>query len=506
MLLCTAALIAATCLRSPRYPQLRRFGDDVEYLLTAQSFVRHLSPDCRPGDEQDVLAHLPKLWRGSAALKYKPPRPSGYFAAKDGSLFSWHFFTYAAAVAPLKAALDPRGLGARAFHFANIAFFCAALLAFAQLRRKPRLWLVLLPLSFFTPVLWFLPLAHTEAFVFALCLIATVCWLADRRLLALLFNSIAATQFQPLALVSLYLGAATLWSYRGEGPFRDQLRVHWRASLACIMLTALAFVPNAFYYLHYGTPSVVTREGYADRRLMSLSKLASMFIDLNTGLAVYVPGVLLLWTWSVCVATRAAMRARSVAPLLLPATIVLALYASTSARIWNYHTQGVSRYALYCTPALLLAIGVQLKAAGRVGWVLPALVVVGLGLQAGVHAELGWFGYRGNDNLHHNPIALYVMERWPKLYSPPPEIFCSRTLHRRCWNDLETGQVEPEYLPALLIDEQWMAMKALVLPCEPEKILKMYPLFKPEQAELVREAGRRCERSGVRAPRYLNFR
>ena len=65
MLLCVATLVVATCLRSPEHPQLLRFGDDVEYLLGAQSFVRHGSPDYRPGDEADVLANLPKSWRES---------------------------------------------------------------------------------------------------------------------------------------------------------------------------------------------------------------------------------------------------------------------------------------------------------------------------------------------------------------------------------------------------------------------------------------------------------
>jgi hypothetical protein len=500
LILFAAVAIGATCFASPRHPQLTRFGDDVEYLLVTQSLVRHGSPEYQAGDEGDVLAQLPPLWRRSAALKYQP-RPWGYFQAKDGRWLSWHFFTYSAAVAPLKAILDRHGLGWRAFHFTNLAFFCAALLAMLQLRHSLRLWLVLLPLAFLTPALWFLPLAHTEAFVFALGLIATACWLAERPLLAILFNSIAATQFQPLALISLYLAGVTLWGYRGPGA----LRKHGRAIVACCAVTAIAFVPNAFYLWQFGTGSLVTSNGFADRRLMSFDKLASLFVDLNTGMLVYLPGVLLLWLWSVGSAARDAVRTRSIAPLLLPAAILFTFYATTSARIWNYHTQGIARYALYCTPALLLGIGVQLKAAARMGWVVPTLVVIGLGLQSVVHHEFGWFGYRGNDNLHHNKVAMYVLERWPKLYAPPPEIFCSRTLHKRCWIELETGQVERGFLPVLMLDDRWSAIKGLTLPCEPEGILK-FMLFTPEQKESVQAAARRCEKTGARAPMYLNFR
>jgi hypothetical protein len=504
MVLCVAGLILATVWRSPAYPQLLRFGDDVEYLLTAQSFVRHGSPEYQPGDDADVLASLPKSWRGSASLKYQP-RPSGYFPDRTGALYSWHFFTYSAAVAPLKAALDPHGLGWRAFHFLNIVAFCAALLSLLQLRREPRLWLVLLPLAFLTPALWFIPLAHTEAFVFSLGLAATACWLSGRRILAILLNSIAATQFQPLAILTFYFVGATLWRYRDQSSLHDALRRRWPAILACFGCAAVVFLPSAFYFLHYGTGSLVTREGLADSRLASLEKLASLFFDLNTGLAIYAPAVLLLFGWSLYAALREAISRRSVAPLVLPAAIVAAMYATTTARIWNYHTQGIARYALYCTPALLLAIGVQLRAASPIGRFVPALAAVGLGLQLAVHHRLGWFGYAGNNNLHHNAVALYVMDRWPALYAPPPEIFCSRTLHRRCWIDLESGQVAREFLPALYLDDHWMPIKGLVSPCDLGAMLQS-PLLTPKQRERAQALMRRCERTGDRTPVYLNFR
>ncbi|HKP59982.1 MAG TPA: hypothetical protein VJV78_24830 [Polyangiales bacterium] len=492
MAACLLGLIAWTCWESPKYPQRTRFGDDVEYLLGAQSFVRHGTPDFRPGDDQAALAQLPRKWRGSAALKYQPPRPSGYFEARNGRLYSWHFWTYPAAVAPFTAVLEPYGLGARAFHYANVLYLCAALLTLAQLATRPRLWLTLLPLAFFTPVLWFLPLVHTEPFVFSLGLVSLACAMSERRVLAILFSSLAATQFQPLALISLYLCAESLWLYRGR----------YALMAACLACAALAFVPNVFYSWHFGTPSVVTREGYANSGLISFEKLASMFVDLDTGLLVYLPGVLLLWTLSLGSAAWRALQARSLGPLLLAASVVLALYISTSARIWNYHTQGISRYALYTVPALLLVIARELEALPRLRWPFAAAFAVALGLQALVHAEWGWFEYRGNNNLHHNRVALFVLERWPALYNPPPEIFCSRTVERRCWIDLDSGRVTDEYLPAILSDAADSPLKALVQPCKPEATLAARA-WTPEQTAQIRAAAASC---GSGAPRYLNFR
>ena len=493
-------LIAWTWVQSPKHPQRSHFGDDAEYLLGAKSFARHGTPDCRDGDRRAVLARLPKKWRAQAARSYDHPEPWGYFKANDGKVLAWHFWLYPAAVAPFKAVLDRHGLGSRAFLYANLTFFTAALLSLLQLRSQPRLWLLLVPLSFFTPALWFLPLAHTEAFVFSLGLIATTCYLSGRRQLALLFNSLAAMQFQPLAILSLFLFGENVWFYTGGRFDRPTLTKQRYALLKSALAAAIVLIPGLFYYAYFGTPSLVAREGYAKNSLMSLDKLVSMFVDLNTGLLIYLPGVLLLWTWSLVIAAQRSVRTRSIVPLLAPASVVLVLWASTSARIWSYHTQGISRYALYTVPAMLLVIGLQQRAAGRLSRSSIVLVLLALCLQATTHRQFGWFAYRGSDNLHHNPIAKLVLLRKPALYSPPPEIFCSRTLHKRCWIDLNTGYVTNDYLPAVWSTLDETPLKALIQRCDLKSTLHARR-WKPEQVERIKAAV--CANG---EPTYVDFR
>lgn len=502
LLLGIVALISWSWIESPKYPQLGHFGDDAEYLLGAQSFVRHGSPEFRPGDELDTLAALPRGWARSAVRKYSLPQPTGYFPSLRGEMFCWHFWSYAAAVAPLKAALDRRSIGVRAFHYTNLLFFSAALLSLQQLWARPALAFALLSFAFLTPILWFLPIAHTEPFVFSLGLIASACYLSKRRLLAVLFSALAATQFQPLVVVTFYLCVESLWHYAGRRFAIKQLaRDPWRV-LACLAFASVALVPDVFYAHHFGTPSLVTREGYASSKLISLDKLSSMFFDLNTGMLVYLPGILLLFIASCGMALRRSVRLRSLAPLLVPGSVLLSLWISTSARIWNYHTQGISRYALYTVPCLLLAIALEFGGQRRERWPVFLTLMAAAALQLLVHREFGLFEYRGNNNLHHNQIALYVLERWPRLYAPPSEIFCSRTLHRRCWIDLATGYVTDEFLPAVQRDQAGVPVKALVKPCALDAT-RIGHAWTPEQLARIERAAGDCQNA---APRYVDFR
>jgi hypothetical protein len=152
-------------------------------------------------------------------------------------------------------------------------------------------------------------------------------------------------------------------------------------------------------------------------------------------------------------------------------------------------------------PALLLVIGRELDALPRLRWPWIAAIGAAFALQVLVHREWGWFEYRGNNNVHHNSVALYVLERWPELYNPPPETFCSRTLERRCWIDLDSGHVTEEYLPAVFVDSTGSPRKALVLPCKPESTLQARA-WTPAQIEQIRAAAQSC---GDGAPRYLDF-
>jgi hypothetical protein len=504
LLVVLLALVTWTLIESPKYPQKVHFGDDSEYLLTTESFIRHHSPDYRREDALQVLESLPRLWRWSMTRKYGQDAksvPLGYFPARDGRYFSWHFWSYAAVVAPIKAFLYTRDRGVQAFGYANCLLFCAGMLSMLQLWSMPRIWPVLVPLAFFCPVLWFLPLAHTEPFVFALGLAAAASFLRRRYRTALLLNSLAATQFQPLALVSAFICFEALASrLHWRSPWTT-FRVSWAYCVSCVACFAITLLPTAFYQYHYGVSSLIAREGFAASHLMSMDKFLSMFIDLNYGMLTYMPGLLLLLAWALALALWRAVAQRRLRHLLPWLATLAALWSATSALGWNFQTQGVSRYALYAAPPMLLLVASELRARPSLSTSTLACVVVAFGLQAWVHATFGWFEYRGDRNSQHNIVAEYVLQHWPRFYNPPPEIFCARTLRARCYVDLVTGLVREEHLPVVFINDAGKPTKALAVSCDPERLLAAANWTTDQQAAIRRQLSV-CV---GRVPVYVNF-
>lgn len=70
-----------------------RKGDGQEYVLMTESLVNHLSPDLRENDTR-VLDPWVRS-RDITTSKY-----SGYFVARDGNYYSYHFWGYPALCVP----------------------------------------------------------------------------------------------------------------------------------------------------------------------------------------------------------------------------------------------------------------------------------------------------------------------------------------------------------------------------------------------------------------------
>lgn len=476
--------------------QLAHFCDDQEYLTMTTSFVRHHSPEFREGDDRVMLDALPPSWRRSLLWKkFKPgAAPVAYYPSRSGAYYAFHFFTYPAAVAPLRAWLDGRPSASRAHQYFNLIALSIAFSSLLLLASRPRVFWPITLLAFPTPVLWFTTYASTESFVFALGLLALVCQLSERGVLAILFNSIAATQYQPLALLSLFLCGQWLWTRRAT------LRRHVPQLIGALASTAIVFVPGIFYYVHFGVPNLIAREGLASTKYMSFRKFAGLFLDLNGGMLLYTPGVLLFLGVATVWAIARARRGEAWGVLLL-VCVLLTFAASTVQRNWNHPTFGVSRYALYGIAPSLMFIAGELRARVVGARMLAALCAYALGLQVAVHRADGWFVYRSNDAAHHSRAATYVLERWPWLYSPHSEIFCERTV-QHCWPDPATGETEAKHLPVLYRDPQGFVRKVLAARCDEAKLLAANWWTSAER-DRIHAAMQHCSGPGTL---YIDFR
>ena len=418
-------------------------GDGYEYLLMSRALSRHASSDVRTGDVGSLLASPPAslaavpsgrapLVEIDTAITRGDPGPVGGFVrARNGRYYSLHFWLYSLLLVPFQIAA--RILGAPfglPFGLLNAA---CALAALAYLRRAfgptarfhAAAWMFLLGgASFFIP--WSGPEVMTASAVLVACV---AMWRGDLGI-GCLAAGIAACQNPSAALVFPALIAALFLLRRAPAlawpspPPTAPLRSRKTIGLA-LAGALLAALPVAFSEARFGVPSAIAL--YAtDPNLMSRERLFSLFFDLDQGMCVGAPGLLVGGAAAAIGAFAARGRGWGrLGPPCLAVCLVLAM--SLPALVphnWNAGTRAAMRYTAWLSMPLLALVLYEVRAASR-RWA-AALVAATLVPQLFAVALFGLAG-TSDGYLRHNPLAAWVLARAPGLYNPVAEIFAERT-------------------------------------------------------------------------------
>ncbi len=384
-----------------------------------ESLWRHGTPELRPGDIQGL---------GTAAAREALPLDfadvmRGYFPDRHGARVSYHFWGYSALALPVRALLRPFGISVlHAPAVVNAIALAGALwavLAARTLGRGERGAFAALLL--FSPALGLLLWPHPEVCTFSLVAVALVALAEGKPIPALLAASLASTQNPPLVFL-----VGGVWCVLSTRAARSGAFPPARFALA-LLATAPAVVPALFFYLHFGTPSVIARQGAAVGQV-SARKVAELFVDPNLGLLPYLP--LPLAAFGLGLVRRAVRRTwgPDVFAALVLAPMAVACTATTN---WNHGTSGPSRYALWMVPLVYLGLlgwRPRALAPARSRTAYAALLGVAVASQAVVVvARKGPFA--DPDYLRHSYAARLLLRCCPAAYDPTPEIFASRTLH-----------------------------------------------------------------------------
>ena len=379
-------------------------GDSGEYLLTLEAFANHATPDVRAQDAAS-LGHAAARWpiRGAFGDLWRQTRP-----ARNGRVYTWHFWVYPLAALPMKMFLRAAGgneLAAPQVTNALLLVAAAWLVLLAPwLDRGVAAWWSLLTLV--GPPAWFCVWPHTEVFTFALVTASVVFAMGGHFSAATAAVAVASTQNPPLAPLAAVLAVVAAIRLRRSG----------RSMAPAVAALFPAFVPTLFYLATFGRSSLMLGES-AEFERMSLSKALDLLLDLNIGLLPYIPGVVAL-----AVVALVVLRGR---PRITAAACWAAFFAgalgASAGIVWNFGTSGPSRYAVWLSP-FLLAAAAQL---GRARWGSAALAAA-LAVQAAVAlTRLPEWGE--DDHREHSYAAVFVLRHWPALYNPHHDVFLERT-------------------------------------------------------------------------------
>ncbi len=386
-------------------------GDGNEYVGMTISLFNHLSPDYRIQDaelkqkiydENGITANL----------------TAGYIASLKGTLEASHLWFYSLFVLPLFYLLHIFSLNElKAFQFFNI--FLLIITMFVMYRYdtiiKPKhFWYIAICIS--SPVLLYIHWTHTEVFSFCFVTLSLFFgFLSDNKnyYLAVLFSSLASLQNPPLAVLSL---ALTLSGWRS---YTFKIK-----SLICLIaISSISLLPYIYSYYFFHTTNPQMFIGAASFSLISWERVLGIFGDLNSGIIVYLPLILII---SVILVPYSIIIQHDSRILFIWGIILALGFASTTTINWNCGMMYIFRYVVWIIP--LLFVVVALITEYNSNYVVSLILLIAL-LSTGSTTVGCLMDHRGDNYLTFNQLSKSVMVTYPSLYNPDYEIFGERSLY-----------------------------------------------------------------------------
>lgn len=337
-----------------------------------------------------------------------------------GETHDFNHFWFYSALAALMGSLVPFGIYPHtAFLLLHwLLFYVPVILAYRHFGWRGLVVVLLMTIG--SPLLWFTNKVHTEFFTYCLLLAATISVVRRGYVLGAICMALASTQNPSLAIVAGFLLCARAF-FSGQGSYS-----FWEL-VGVVATVLIVFLHPAYYFFRFGVPTPQLLAGGADLGT-NLSTAYIWLIDPDIGLFPNWPlGVVLLvggaWAW----------RARGtgvqlvdrVGWIYLLVYLVVCLYSHASTvNINSGASPGISRYALWYAPLVFpFALKFVEWLATRKYAAICAVLVVGVLLAWGIRANSPLLG---ESYTKPTSLSLFIQQRLPGLYDPPPELFLER--------------------------------------------------------------------------------
>jgi hypothetical protein len=382
--------------------------------------------------------------------------------APSGRYYSFHFWLYPLLAAPFLWAVRLAGLTPLlALPLVNAtAVLGASFYAASVLSGKLQYWV---PIAFLLcGTTYYLHWSGPEALTASAAFVSALAAMQGQRGHAALAAGIAAAHNPgALALVILIGGWGFLLRRDPKNTLfgGGKLRRIDRVSVVCALGGGvIALLSPLFFLVTFGEPSLIAKQA-VDVTLATPGRLFSLLFDLNQGLLVGIPGLLV--SLGIAIAVVFNLRSPSQQRLLYLAlglgalTTLLAALPSLGTLNWNSGCSVFMRYAYWASMPLLVAVlGVAARLAdsvrSKVVW--PGALVQALALSL--------YGISGTSAAYtrHGPVARFVMAHFPAFYNPEPEVFFERSLGR---------EARPTAYAAVAWPNKQQPTKILVAPARP---------------------------------------
>lgn len=397
-------------------------GDAAEYTLLTIAIASHVSSDICPADILLAQSLFPEFsWFHTSIVKHWSEGarlPPGFLNGTDKQVYAIHYFGYSAIAALPFRILQTIGLNpTRCFLWVDWTCLVILLLAarayFGSIGRSAAatgIFLMGVGIPYWN---W----ASPEFFTATLSLSALLLMAASSVMRSAALVGMAAMQNPPV-LVLLGMGPLVVIAERVVtlGPSsvplamsRDRL---WSLALGGLLGAAIALMPIYFSLQHFGSWNIIA-SGATDPRLVTLHRLVSYYLDLNQGMIVAIPGVVLL-------AAYLLMRGRRQLILLAPTAVCSIMLAAPAlgTQNWNAGSAGMMRYIAWGAAPVFYLLYACLRQ--QKNWSSGALLLF---------LVLQYACLKHSERYTHtsfSPTARWFLHHAPQFYHPEPEIFVDR--------------------------------------------------------------------------------
>ena len=415
-------------------------GDGLEYVLMTEALYNHHSPDVRAEDIYSFRKKAEKIQereKESKSAEYermlnKLLHPEsvevgadlgGFAYSSNKKCYSIHFFTYSLAVVPFVYLFKPFILHPiQVIWLANAIFLLLTvfIILFTNKNRE-RYNITVALLYVFSVLAWYLLWPHPEIFVVSFLFIGLwLFWNNNKYYLGLLLTAIAATQFQPLALIPLLLAAVIF--------IKEKYNVKVFIKLCCYL--AIVLLPSLFYYTNFGVTNMVKHLHYLDSKYITFNRIFGFFFDFNQGLIIAFPLLFVVYLLLYVLDLFKLIKQRKIENIhfthfIFPVAVIV-VAVSASMGNWNGGGTVTHRYVNYVGILLLFHFAYLLFSFSQRKWgvalyaAIVASQVYTILFFGGIHVD-GW------TYALHKELPKYLLDHSPEKYNPDPWIFMIRT-------------------------------------------------------------------------------
>ncbi len=340
-----------------------------------------------------------------------------FFVDKKGNKYAAHFFFYSLLNVPVSwycSVLEVNPL--LPFMITNMLFVLISCFVFFRYSKFSQLETAAFTLLFFFSTnYWYLCWQHPE--VFSFCFVAMGLWifLYGRNYIGIILVSLAALQNQPIAIIVAALCVITLF----------QKGINLKTISKLIYSSFIVLIPSVFYYVHYGVTNLISYQGALKFSYVTANRVIGFFFDLNQGVILALPFVLLLYIFLIIRKTILLKHQSVKLDLILLPALILSVCIAATIDNWNHGQAVVNRYVTYASAVILVHCFYLLFEFKNKMW-RNTFIVIALATQIVTvfyHQKLSKFDWSTNIP---KPISNYVLTNYPALYNPDPIIFVSR--------------------------------------------------------------------------------